>query len=389
MKVILITILLLVSCSTVKISETSKSTTSGSIVENEKQPEITFFDVGNGTCSILLCDENSALLYDCGHKKSRRSAAQLVNSALKYIGDRELKVIISHADSDHTNLIQGIYHKKKFEIIAWGGGKDDYNINLPNSYNLSQVMEGLNRFCSPIEFEIIDFPSGHGSTNQSSIILHMKYKGDSIILSGDAEGKTEHNAIRQLTLGRRVSVLTASHHGALSRSSNSVEWMNFLKPESFIVSAGDIKNYGHPRCEVVKRAERFVVKSDNVHVNSCWESRERYVNEKYKRNIFNTFDLGDITYNLETRQISIQKNTTEFEEAQANNHLRSGYLIQSPNESKNMSSSSGKYIEGNDCRRKNCSQIKTCEEAYFLLEKCNQRSLDRNGDGVPCEKLCN
>jgi endonuclease YncB( thermonuclease family) len=42
-----------------------------------------------------------------------------------------------------------------------------------------------------------------------------------------------------------------------------------------------------------------------------------------------------------------------------------------------------------ECGSKNkCSQMSSCLEAKFYLEQCNIRSLDKDGDGVPCEKLC-
>ncbi len=35
-----------------------------------------------------------------------------------------------------------------------------------------------------------------------------------------------------------------------------------------------------------------------------------------------------------------------------------------------------------------CSQMTSCEEAKFYLNVCGVKSLDRDGDGVPCERLC-
>ena len=43
-----------------------------------------------------------------------------------------------------------------------------------------------------------------------------------------------------------------------------------------------------------------------------------------------------------------------------------------------------------DCQAKRyCTQMKTCEEARAYLTQCEIKSLDRDGDGVPCEALCN
>lgn len=36
-----------------------------------------------------------------------------------------------------------------------------------------------------------------------------------------------------------------------------------------------------------------------------------------------------------------------------------------------------------------CTTIKSCEEAYFFLNTCNIDRLDVDGDGIPCENMCN
>ncbi|MGC2164531.1 MAG: thermonuclease family protein [Gallionella sp.] len=46
---------------------------------------------------------------------------------------------------------------------------------------------------------------------------------------------------------------------------------------------------------------------------------------------------------------------------------------------------SGVYICGNKHR---CSEMNSCDEAYFFFVHCNVKALDSNRDGVPCEKLC-
>jgi micrococcal nuclease len=38
--------------------------------------------------------------------------------------------------------------------------------------------------------------------------------------------------------------------------------------------------------------------------------------------------------------------------------------------------------------KKTCTQITTCEEAYFQLNECGCTDRDGNGDGVPCETIC-
>ena len=39
-------------------------------------------------------------------------------------------------------------------------------------------------------------------------------------------------------------------------------------------------------------------------------------------------------------------------------------------------------------KKKRCSQMSSCEEAKYYLTQCGVKSLDGDGDGTPCEKLC-
>lgn len=36
-----------------------------------------------------------------------------------------------------------------------------------------------------------------------------------------------------------------------------------------------------------------------------------------------------------------------------------------------------------------CKEMASCEEAKYYLEHCGLTRLDGDGDGVPCESLCN
>lgn len=44
--------------------------------------------------------------------------------------------------------------------------------------------------------------------------------------------------------------------------------------------------------------------------------------------------------------------------------------------------------QGNCPSTISCSQIRSCDEAYHYLRDCGIKKLDKNRDGVPCEKLC-
>ena len=47
------------------------------------------------------------------------------------------------------------------------------------------------------------------------------------------------------------------------------------------------------------------------------------------------------------------------------------------------------HSEPTSCgNKKRCSEMSSCEEARHYFAQCGVKTLDGNGDGVPCEKLC-
>ena len=50
-----------------------------------------------------------------------------------------------------------------------------------------------------------------------------------------------------------------------------------------------------------------------------------------------------------------------------------------------IQSSGGAYQCG---AKRYCKEMDSCEEAMFHLNQCGRKSLDRDKDGVPCEKIC-
>lgn len=39
-------------------------------------------------------------------------------------------------------------------------------------------------------------------------------------------------------------------------------------------------------------------------------------------------------------------------------------------------------------KKRYCKEMSTCAEAMFYLQECGMKTLDRDGDGIPCESLC-
>ena len=48
----------------------------------------------------------------------------------------------------------------------------------------------------------------------------------------------------------------------------------------------------------------------------------------------------------------------------------------------------GVFNEASCGHKTHCSQMNSCEEAYYYYTHCNLKSLDKKKDGVPCKQLC-
>jgi competence protein ComEC len=87
--------------------------------------------------------------------------------------------------------------------------------------------------------------------NEISVVVLLRFGGFAALLTGDASAEVERLLVDRHGDALRAPVLKAGHHG--SRTSTSDEWLDAVRPELVVVSAGRGNRYGHPAPEVVKR----------------------------------------------------------------------------------------------------------------------------------------
>lgn len=93
------------------------------------------------------------------------------------------------------------------------------------------------------------------STNDRSVVLVIEYGAFREVVAGDLGGYDTATVTNvESSLGwliGDIDILRVSHHG--SRYSTNPGWLNTLKPEVAIVSAGDGNDYGHPSSDLMGR----------------------------------------------------------------------------------------------------------------------------------------
>jgi competence protein ComEC len=215
--------------------------------------EVWMFDVGQGL-SVLVRSEHHAWLYDAGprYPSGFDVGEAAVVPSLRALGITALDgLIVSHGDSDHA------------------GGARALSLAFPGVSMLSGEPDRLDVAARPCETGVLANVDGvhvrvvvaeRGEdlkSNDRSCVVLVSGSHGSLLLTGDATIRIESAILGALGEVSRPLVLTVPHHG--SKTASSAAFLDGLKPELGLVSAGYRNQFGHPHADVLQRyAERRI-----------------------------------------------------------------------------------------------------------------------------------
>ena len=232
---------------------------------NNNLLKVAFLDVGQGDAIYVEAPNGKQMLFDAG-------PGPLVLQKLAEVmpfGDRSIDmIVITNPDKDHIGGFIDVLENYDVDLVLEPGTKKDTLVYK----NLEQeiVNQGIKKEIARrgmiinldttknIHFNIL-FPDRDVSNfdvNDGSIVGKLVYGSQSYMLTGDSTKYTElliKNNEDPLTL--TASVLKLGHHG--SRTSTSVLWLEQVKPELAIISAGKNNSYGHPHKDILDRLNSF------------------------------------------------------------------------------------------------------------------------------------
>jgi competence protein ComEC len=228
--------------------------------------KVDFFDIGQGDAVFIEAPNHNRVLIDGG------PGSQILNKlgrAMPFF-DREIDVVIlTHPDSDHLNGLIDVL--KKYKV----GGVVDPCLAEPqaNYQEFLKLIEEkkINHLCAQAgqriklsDDAVLDilfpFESLEGvslqNTNDSSIVEKLTCGQNKILLTGDAEKKTEDQLInKQVDLSAQI--LQVGHHG--SKTSTSAEFIQAVDPKIAVIQVGKNNRYGHPHQEVLDRLKNIKI----------------------------------------------------------------------------------------------------------------------------------
>lgn len=261
--------------------------------------------VGQGDCTLIVCPNGNAVVYDCGTRTSQSQPIYTYADVQKFITSNTkqvVAVIITHADVDHYNYLYKIdLNNDTLKSVIYGGNYTDYNRkegisdwiaslglypqgkfqNVSNGHGCignCTVPSSLD-FCqdSSVVFEVLAANVGRGSNNQKCIVMKLTYGTTTILLPGDIEDPAAKHIVESPTVGKlRSQVYKIAHHGAGDcesgeSCSNSMEWLRAVSPEQSFVSQGyNFTQLRHPRCDTIYRLlELKTVEPASSHALYC------------------------------------------------------------------------------------------------------------------------
>lgn len=220
--------------------------------ENDGELTVHFIDVGQGD-AILIDNKDFEVLIDVGNNKDGKAIVTYIKEFID--GNLDL-MIATHPDADHIGGLDDVikaYDVSK--IIDSGATKDtktyqDYWQAAQNEpkckvlYDDDMVID----LGYGATIKIIETGDNYKDVNDNSVVAQLNYREISVLFTGDMEQEAEAASLSKFG---KVNVLKAGHHG--SKTSSSQKFLDVLKPEYVIISAGKENSYGHPHKAVLER----------------------------------------------------------------------------------------------------------------------------------------
>lgn len=229
----------------------------------------TIIDVGQGSAALLELPGGYRTLVDGGGFSSNAAFDVGKNVVAPFLWDRKIRridmVVLSHPDADHLNgLIYIINHFHVKQVLSTHQPSDtrEYSefIQAINTKKIKHPpFDRIPRqFCiNGVKFDILhphpkDSQVNHASAaNNHSIVLKASYKGQSLLLPGDIMKAAEKVLVAEAGKALRASVLLAPHHG--SKTSNTKDFLDAVRPRAVIVSAGPQNRFELPSPKIIER----------------------------------------------------------------------------------------------------------------------------------------
>jgi len=224
----------------------------GTHLPSSKNAEFTVLDVGQGL-SVMAEFKNHRVVIDCGGD-SWYSGNTVYNEIVKRNTRKIDAIVLTHAHSDHTNGVEVLLNKarvSKLYIPASVGGAESL-MNIIKTAHLRgtkviAVEEDETLSFDALKLRLICCYGDKNENDTGMAVIATKGNFD-VVITGDFGEEIETYLVNRKRIPNS-EVYVAGHHGA--DSSSSEYFLNEIKPEYAVISAGKNNIYGHPSEETL------------------------------------------------------------------------------------------------------------------------------------------
>jgi len=252
---------------------------------------VAFLDVGKGDAIVVLVPgESSAIVVDCPSGASETVLAYLADAHITIIK----WVIITHSDQDHAGDVPKLIADFR---TAYGGSVERLSylndrVIDPNPEKQAKhkhllanmalrLRDGISAdpdpyadrsmsfggglevtILHPAKADLTDMLAVGGGINDTSVVMRLDYRGKSVLLTGDAQGRA-WRWMRERGVNLKVDVLKFPHHGASFTTPVHVsDVLDLVDPRYVVISVGTRNIDGHPSAETLRllRERRSLVR---------------------------------------------------------------------------------------------------------------------------------
>lgn len=246
---------------------------------------ITFLDVGQGDCSIIILPKGKTILVDTGGFYNDKGKISK-NKIIPYLNSNGISsieyLIITHGDFDHMGEAINLVENFKIKKVIFNCGEfneleqDLIKLLDENKIPYYSCIKDLN-----IDNNELYFLNNkdYGNENDNSLIIYTELNNHKFLFMADASVEVEEDLIKKYSL-QDIDVLKAAHHG--SKTSSSKSFIDEINLKYSIISVGKNNRYGHPSDSVLDNLEDskiyrtdqdgsiiFKIKNNKLEINTC------------------------------------------------------------------------------------------------------------------------
>ncbi|NLJ99748.1 MAG: DNA internalization-related competence protein ComEC/Rec2 [Clostridia bacterium] len=228
--------------------------------------EVIFLDVGQGDAIFIQSPSGKKVLIDGGgmpdyYTGSFSPGRDLVLPFLRSRGVKKIDLLINtHPDTDHIDGLFDVSENISSIGMVITPPTDTWREKYEKFLGMVEQKDIPHRELSKgakvnlgsgVQLSVIHPVPGHAYTdpNEDSLVLQLKYREVSFLLTGDLEG-VGMDILLDAPYDLTSTILQLPHHG--SKNSLDKDFYNRVNPGAVVISVGEGNSFGHPSSDIIQ-----------------------------------------------------------------------------------------------------------------------------------------